>query len=227
MSAPILLRLAALAPMHAQALAAGTDWLTPDETTRLAGMGSAHRRQQFLAGHWLVRVLAAQARGNESSAWQWARPEGEPAFLQCGRQRVFASISHSGDWLACAVAGAPIGLDVEASRKPRDFHALAAQVFSPDECALLLAGRGDLSEPFHRLWTIKEAFGKRSGNGLRIQDARRQQPVAVEPGEDGEVETWQGGGMTLALAHAGQAPVESMGLPADARHARWRIRTLA
>lgn len=226
MPAPILLRLAAVAPIHAQARDSGSAWLTPDETTRLAGMGSAHRRQQFLAGHWLVRVLAAQARGNDFSAWQWARPEGEPAFLLCGGQRVFASISHSGDWLACAVATTPIGLDVEASRKPRDYHALAAQVFSPEECALLLAGHADPAEDFHRLWTIKEAFGKRSGNGLRLQDARRQVPVAAESGGDGEVETWQGAGMTLALAHTGQAQVETTGLPADARHACWRIRTL-
>lgn len=224
MPAPILLRLAAVAPILALAEASGRSWLTDDEATRLSAMGAPHRRRQLLAGHWLVRSLAVQAHGGDLAAWRWSRPEGQPAFLQHEGDIVFASISHSGDWLACAIAEDAIGLDVEASVKPRDFHALAVQVFSPEECALLRAGDGDPAAAFHRLWTIKEACGKRLGHGLRPQESRRQVPVAVPAGESCDVETWQGGGIAVALAHSGRAAINGEGLPSDTRHARWRIR---
>lgn len=238
-TASIRLRVTALAPMHRLALDAGTgtSWLTDEEAARLAAMGSAHRQAQFLAGHWLVRVLAARHLGGEPTHWRWSRPDGEPASLHREGERVFASLSHSGEWLAAAVGDETIGLDVEAAPKPRDFLALAGQVFSPEECAWLRDAPDELGPAFHRFWTIKEATGKRDGRGLRMEVARRQVPIVVgtdapfdvlpaKAGMTGEVETWQEGDIVLALAHSGDAIVDAEGLPAGASHARWRIRVL-
>ena len=51
---------APVAATAAVAIGAGEGWLTDDERGRLQAMGSAQRRAQFLAGHWLARSFAGR-----------------------------------------------------------------------------------------------------------------------------------------------------------------------
>jgi 4'-phosphopantetheinyl transferase len=134
-----------------------SDWLSPSERERYAGLRVASRANQFLAGHWLVREGLAARYGGTPLDWPLRerrslppRPEREGCTAQ-------VSIAHSGDWIAAAIADEPIGIDLE-QRRPRPgllafAHLLRAEDDPPelDEDTLL------------QRWVIKEAWIKRHG----------------------------------------------------------------
>lgn len=75
------------------------------------------------------------------------------------------SLSHSGDWAACAVSDHPIGIDIERCAPNR--RDVASRFFHKDEVRYLdslpLYARDDA---FYSLWTLKESFVKSTGRGL-------------------------------------------------------------
>jgi 4'-phosphopantetheinyl transferase len=197
-------------------------WLTPAEKTRLQGIQAPLRRHQYLAGHWLARALAAQAFGGEPAQWRWDDQAGpRPQLLREGF-RAWATLSHSGEHLAAAVAAQPIGLDLELPRRPRDVMALARHLFAPDEIARLLeAEEGQGRERlFYEFWALKEARGKRGGEGLQATQARR---VSARRGDaDAEARVWPLA-ETGALALAGWPGLmpQVRGLPEGVRATAW------
>lgn len=164
MDTPITPRLAApwlqVEPIRSvlrRAPAGVSDWLSPSERERYAGLRVASRANQFLAGHWLVREGLAARYGGEPKDWPLRERRSlppRPERQDCPAQ---VSIAHSGDWVAAAVADEPIGIDLE-QRRPRPgllafAHLLRAEDDppEPDEDALL------------QRWVIKEAWIKRHG----------------------------------------------------------------
>ena len=160
----------------------GLDWLVAAERERLEKITAPLRRRQFLAGHWLVRDLAARCRGGASADWQLeADDRGQPA-LRHRNMRLCASISHSGGFIAVAVASHPVGLDLEFPGRPRDLGALAGFTFSPEECRALEDTPDERRlQQFLSTWSLKEAFGKRSGEGLQPSRARRMLAREADP----------------------------------------------
>jgi len=75
------------------------------------------------------------------------------------------NLSHSGDWVVCAIDDVPVGIDIEEI-KPIDL-AIAERFFSPDEYQDLLSQPAERQEAyFFHLWSMKEAFIKLTGKGL-------------------------------------------------------------
>jgi 4'-phosphopantetheinyl transferase len=79
----------------------------------------------------------------------------------------FYNISHSGDYVFCAVSDSEIGADIQ-KRTDTDYIKLAERFFSEEEKAAVksLEDTGQRKELFYRLWCRKEAFGKLSGEGI-------------------------------------------------------------
>ena len=73
------------------------------------------------------------------------------------------NLSHSGTLAVCAVADRRVGVDVERPRAVSE--ALVRRVLTAEE-QTWLAGQADPKAAFIRLWTRKESFLKRSGEGL-------------------------------------------------------------
>ena len=87
---------------------------------------------------------------------------GKPYFT-CGAP--YFSISHTKRHAFCAMGPAPLGLDAEeADREIRP--ALAEKILSPGEAARLQAAE-DPRAALLKLWVLKEAEAKRTGEGLR------------------------------------------------------------
>ncbi len=204
MSATVRVQLARIAGLAACAQADGLAWLTAAEQQRLQAISDGARRDSYLAGHWQVRQLAAQwlqldagriALGAHVDGRPLLRVDGQPTPLH-------VSLSHSGEWLALALADAPVGVDIELPQRPRDWLALARFVFSPEERQQLQdvedAARADV---FHVLWTLKEARGKRGGEGLQPRAARSFTACSCEQ-ENAEAVSWRVGNGALALALA-------------------------
>ncbi|WP_035347549.1 4'-phosphopantetheinyl transferase family protein [Alkalihalobacillus hemicellulosilyticus] len=77
------------------------------------------------------------------------------------------NISHSGEWIVCAVHSTSIGVDVEKIRKVD--LGIAKQFFTREEQKDLLGKNVEQRLPyFFDLWTIKESYIKARGKGLFI-----------------------------------------------------------
>ena len=190
-------------------------WLSAGEVARLATFTSAKRREQFMGARWQARCLLAQVFGGDPAAWRLDAPPDAPPTV-AGRPDLFLSISHSGDWTACAVAFAPVGLDLEAPQRTRDIAGLVDLCCTPAERALV----GQSPATFYELWTVKEAWLKQRGEWIA---PRRLQQIDACPAIDGDVRTWDGTAWRLALC-AGEEP--HWWTPAPRASRAWRVQDL-
>ena len=77
------------------------------------------------------------------------------------------NISHSGDFIACAVAPKLVGIDVQVC--DRASPALVKRFFAPEEARYVMDGDPEGQRlRFCRIWAMKESYIKRDGRGLRI-----------------------------------------------------------
>lgn len=88
-------------------------------------------------------------------------PHGKPYLRDC--PNVQFNISHSGQYVACAVADCPVGIDVQVIGAYRPN--VAVRVCSEEELAGIGASDDPASE-FTKLWTQKEAYLKMLGRGI-------------------------------------------------------------
>lgn len=202
------------------------DWLAPEERTRHDGMRSPRRREQFLAGHWLLRIVGTGFGDASPDDWSFLVDEhGRPGLRSRGRDRckLYASVSHSGNWVAVAAAMQPIGIDIECDSRPRDLDRLAAEVF-PEAQWRPLRELPDAARrsAFYEQWTLREAMGKREGRGLLPGVVRSQYFEASAPA-DAEALTWIFGETSLALAVDRPEEASIIGLPGEVAARGWRL----
>lgn len=181
MSDVVTLGLSRLSSVAAKAGAAAPGWLSASEQGRLVRMRSERRRREFLAARLaLRRLLAAVHGGDPLRDWSLNAPENAPPELsaQPFESPTLLGLSHSGDWLLCAVAAFPVGVDIERIDPLRDYAGLSDMVCSPAEQGRLAAcDPYDLPRQFTTCWALKEAWLKARGEGIashRLQDIRTE-----------------------------------------------------
>lgn len=78
------------------------------------------------------------------------------------------NVSHSGDWVVCAVHRLPIGVDIEKIQ-PIDLS-IAEHFFTKKEYEYLFQMKNHEQQLnyFYRIWTIKESYVKAIGKGLSV-----------------------------------------------------------
>ena len=74
------------------------------------------------------------------------------------------NLSHCKGLAVCAVGRFPVGIDCERPRAVKD--SLLDRICAPEEAAAIRAA-SDRETAFSRLWTLKEAYGKFTGRGIR------------------------------------------------------------
>lgn len=155
--------------------------LDTGEATRLGRIRNELRRRQFLGGHWLVRHLACGRFGGSPTDWRWRSNENGQPSLHLEGHALRVSVSHSGEWLACAISSEPVGIDVEVPGRERDWVSLANFAFSSerDWSGLPLPER---KSKFINWWCLHEARGKRDGHGAQIGVMRRLRLISCAPG---------------------------------------------
>lgn len=89
---------------------------------------------------------------------------GKPYFDE---SNVYFNISHSGNYVVAAVSNHRIGVDVQ--RIQQDKHRIAEKNFLTSECEYINEIEDDavIQQRFCEIWTIKEAYLKNIGIGLR------------------------------------------------------------
>jgi len=202
----------------------GSGWLTEREAERLATMTAPARRRSFLAGHWQARVVAADWLQVDMRRIALHRHEdGRPQLLVDGVPSALSlSLSHSGDWLAIALATVPVGIDVELPRRARDLDALARFTFSPEEVERL---RGvpdaERMQAFHVVWTLKEARGKRHGEGM-VPGRARLVTASPSDANDADAMSWPLADGALAIAIDPGSELVLQGMESLGNPAHWR-----
>jgi 4'-phosphopantetheinyl transferase len=144
------------------ALATSRSWLGPDEQARLKRFVRQQRLRQFLLGRLLARMALGRmlAMAPHEIVLDDVPGRAPRMVPPASGQRVpFFSISHSGDWIACAAsATSALGLDIEVMDAGRDIAALARQAFDDAACARLQATPLPTRVPlFYRMWSEHEA----------------------------------------------------------------------
>jgi 4'-phosphopantetheinyl transferase len=123
--------------------------------------------------HGLVRAaLSHQVPAVDPAAWRFlADPHGRPFVAEPENvDPVHFSLSHTEGCVACAISPSPfVGVDVEVTDRPCSHLAIAEFVFSSAEVAALRRlSPAEMTERFFDYWTLKEAYIKARGLGLRL-----------------------------------------------------------
>ena len=149
-----------------------TSWLSASEQERSEGISAHLRRQQFLAGRWFIRQCLAKWWGGVWSDYVLSASDDGPPLLIAGpfdltARPLYVSLSHSEDFLVCAVASHPIGVDVECTIRPRDVEALGAFIHGSRESAALVGVDAPARRhQFYARWGLKEAWIKHRPTSL-------------------------------------------------------------
>ena len=112
---------------------------------------------------------------------------GKPRLSISHRATLEFNVSHSGDWALFGFGqGSPVGVDTELFQRRTDFEALAPQVLSTNERAMLeLLQPADRNLAIMRAWVAKEALLKAIGvgisSGLQSVEFPMPQPSVCTP----------------------------------------------
>lgn len=166
----------------------GADWLDAHEQARAARLRAVGGPELYAAAHILVRGMLAALGAGAPGDLIFDRGGGDDGPPGSAKPRlrggdwcfnlshsaftpapVAAPVTGTGAWgiAACAVTrGREVGLDVEGLGR-RIPAALAAHAFGDADRAWL-ARQADATRAFLTLWTLKEAWIKGVGAGLRL-----------------------------------------------------------
>lgn len=132
-----------------------------------------HLRGERMGSHALPEPLPAMARTRQ----------GKPYFP--GRPDLHFSLSHSRGLSLCALSDVPVGADIEFVRPRR---AQFPRYTLSDREYAWYESRGRSWDDFYRLWTMKEARVKCTGEGIFHRPARQVSIPLLSGGE----QEWEG-----------------------------------
>jgi 4'-phosphopantetheinyl transferase len=156
-------RVAAVAEVLAQAPSTPESWLSASELARARRLRVPGRHQHYLAGHWLARMQLGQWLDCPPAAVALLERDNLPPQIVDAPLQL--SLSHSGDWIACALSPAPIGIDLEQRGRGPQLQRFADLLLAVDE----VPGSLDDDTLLQR-WVSKEALIKRDcGSALPAQ----------------------------------------------------------
>lgn len=146
--------------------------LSQQEQLRFSRFRPATKKAEFIASRLLLRHLLKKYTECDISKTE-AIPDnmGRPFWIESGKDiNLFFSLSHTKNMICCALSrNKEVGCDIE-SLQPRKYQEdLTQRVFSKKEHTFYRElSTTTKSEFFYRSWTLKEAFVKALGQGLRI-----------------------------------------------------------
>lgn len=145
--------------------------LDPTEQARADRFRFAADRDAYIAAHAMLRMTLSRATGIEAANLRFHVDKNDKPILDPtqGTRELHFSLSHTRGLAAYAIGPSHLlGIDAEAwtAHTPID---IAEHYFSPAEARLVTEKTGsERQETFFRLWTLKEAYLKATGQGLTI-----------------------------------------------------------
>ncbi|MFE7057329.1 4'-phosphopantetheinyl transferase family protein [Streptomyces californicus] len=156
-----------------------------DDWPRYRRTADATVRHRFAAARFVLKHAAAAALETDPAELDLAyRPGGRP-YLR-GVRGVDVSLAHTGELVVAGLSRTGrIGVDAEPLTRSLSVDVLLARACTPDERAAVktlggIGGAAGVTAALLRLWTLKEAYTKALGCGLRLPFARFGVPWTVE-----------------------------------------------
>jgi phosphopantetheine--protein transferase-like protein len=144
-------------------------FLSDSEIQRLGRISSKRRKQEYIAGHYLLwchlNTFTPQSLVNNSIQ----HPPDEAPFLRFSENNsVDFNLSHSNSAICCVIGkGCQVGVDIEAPKEARSIQKIADNYFSKKEVANIRNLPALQQErEFYRLWTLKESLVKARKRGI-------------------------------------------------------------
>lgn len=142
------------------------DYVSPRKKNKIMRFKFIEDAKRSLLGDLLVRHAICTQLNLKNYQLEFDMNEYGKPFLVYPKN-LFFNISHSGDWVVCAIDKNPVGIDVETI-KPIDYS-IAKRFFTTKEFSDLMARNSeDRLNYFYKLWTLKESYIKAIGKGLSI-----------------------------------------------------------
>lgn len=138
--------------------------MDPEQKDRIIRFHFMEDRKRALVGVLLSKYAIGKVFGLLPDEIRFEKNKyGKPHVA--GKKGVHYNISHSGDYVVCAVSSSPVGIDVqEISGQNLD---VADRFFSQEERDALAMCEGDAKRKlFYEIWSLKEAYIKCIGMGL-------------------------------------------------------------
>jgi 4'-phosphopantetheinyl transferase len=205
------------------------DWLGAVSETKRARLRRYLRKEdtlRSLLGDVLARMEIGRRFGMSNREIEFAYGPFEKPLLKHWDARHF-NISHSGEWVFCAVDTEPVGIDVQEIREMG--LDIAESFFSKQEFADLMAqpDRERVSYLF-QLWTLKESYIKATGRGfsegldgftIRIRQGRAEMADPGAPVVFRKFESIQGYKLAAcSFSPSAACRLRLMGIPEFAGH---------
>ncbi|MBC8063126.1 MAG: 4'-phosphopantetheinyl transferase superfamily protein [Clostridiaceae bacterium] len=120
-----------------------------------------------LIGEILIRSIIFEKLNIQNKYITFEKnPYGKP-YLK-GHPKFNFNISHSGDFVVCAIDDKPIGIDIEEV-KYIEYKDIAESFFSVSELDYIVEEDLNIQlNKFYEIWTLKESYIKCCGQGLSI-----------------------------------------------------------
>lgn len=141
-------------------------WARPEDEAAAHLRRHPDATRRTLLGRSLVRALVSDCTGvNGARCHIHTDANGKPFLrLPSGGDGPAISVSHSGAFVAAAVTEmGELGIDIEHHRPNRPLSSLAEFAFGRQEQAAAATSPAS----FYRIWSLREAMSKASGQGLR------------------------------------------------------------
>ncbi|WAG71756.1 4'-phosphopantetheinyl transferase superfamily protein [Clostridium sp. CF011] len=120
-----------------------------------------------LIGVLLIRTIIAEELSIKSKHITFKKNQYGKPYLK-GYPKFNFNISHSGDFVVCAIDDKPIGIDIEEVSHI-EYEELAKRFFSESEFNYIIKENLDIQlSKFYEIWTLKESYIKCCGQGLSI-----------------------------------------------------------
>lgn len=126
------------------------------------------RKQIWRAGRLVLRHGLKQVLHQEPGPVNLKyNPYGKPYLVDY--PEIFFNLSHSDNWIVCAISDREIGIDVEQIRDISCMPAIVEKMFSPSERMQVMDLEGFAGlDMFFSVWTLKESFVKYLGRGFSL-----------------------------------------------------------
>ena len=139
-------------------------FLSEDERSRANNFKREHLKQRFVAARGNLREILAKYLACKPNEILFSYGDRGKPYVD----EVYFNLAHSQDLAIYAISGdREVGIDLEYIDLKCDVDAIAKNYFLPLE-QKLIKGLSDRAKylAFFRAWTLKEAYGKATGQGI-------------------------------------------------------------
>lgn len=136
-------------------------FVSPDKLERIKQFCFFRDARNCLLGDILARVEICRFTDLDMKQIDFSVNEhGKPFIVD--KIPIQFNISHSGNYIACAITDGPVGVDIELVKTAN--MQIAKRFFTTDETAYIMDGHKNIR--FYEVWTKKESRIKWEGMGL-------------------------------------------------------------